>query len=158
MRRIDCRLLDSFRDRVDSWDQAISARAPRSARREAQGGGIQGGAEMAKAAALMALLLAAVPTTAMAKNTQFWNLTANTITSLHLSPAGKNDWGRDQTDNDSDHAVDHDERLKITGVTSGPYDVKFVDKSGRSCIVRNIPVKEGLIFSIEEKDLRDCSK
>ncbi len=113
---------------------------------------------MAKRAALIALLLAVVPTAAIAKNTQFWNLTANTITSLQLSPSGKNDWGEDQTDNDSDHAVDHDERLKITGVASGAYDVKFVDKGGRSCIVRNIRVKEGVVFSIEEKDLQACSK
>lgn len=113
---------------------------------------------MAKRTALMALLLAAVPTTAMAKNTQFWNLTANTITSLQLSPSGANEWGQNQTDNDPDHSVDHDERLKIIGVESGAYDVKFVDKSGRSCVVRNIQVRQGLVFSIEEKDLQVCSK
>ena len=49
-----------------------------------------------------------------AKDTRFWNLTANTITSLQLSPAGKNDWGRKQAGNDRDGTVDHDERLKIT--------------------------------------------
>jgi len=113
---------------------------------------------MAKGAALIALLFAAVPTAAMAKNTQFWNLTANTITSLQLSPSGKDDWGPNQTDNDSDHSVDHDERLKITGVASGAYDVRFIDKGGRSCVVKNIRVKEGSIFSIEEKDLQGCSK
>ena len=64
-------------------------------------------------AAALGLLL--VPVTALAKDTRFWNLTANTITSLQLSPAGKNEWGRNQTDNDDDHTVDHDERLKITG-------------------------------------------
>lgn len=113
---------------------------------------------MAKRAALTALLFAAVPTAAMAKNTLFWNLTANTITSLQLSPSGKNDWGQNQTDNDPDHSVDHDERLKITGVASGAYDLKFVDKSGRSCVVKNVQIKEGLVFSIEEKNLQGCSK
>ncbi|MGO8797873.1 MAG: hypothetical protein ACLQE9_13450 [Roseiarcus sp.] len=113
---------------------------------------------MTKGAAPIALLFALVPADAMAKNTQFWNLTANPITSLRLSPAGANDWGPDQTDNDSDHAVDHDERLRITGAASRAYDVKFVDKAGRSCIVRNVRVKEGSVFAIEEKDLLDCSK
>lgn len=106
----------------------------------------------------MALLVAVVPTAAIAKNTRFWNLTANTITSLQLSPSGKNEWGPNQTDNDFDRSVDHDERLKITGAASGAYDVKLIDKSGRSCVVRNIQVKEGSVFAIEEKDLQGCSK
>jgi hypothetical protein len=114
--------------------------------------------EMAKAMALMAGLLAFLPVSALAKDTQFWNLTANTITSLQLSPPGKNEWGRNQADNDRDHTVDHDERLKITDTAAGLYDIKFVDKGGRTCIVPNVQVKAGAIFTIEEKELKDCAK
>jgi V8-like Glu-specific endopeptidase len=85
-------------------------------------------------------------------------LTANTITSLQLSPPGKNEWGLNQADNDRDHTVDHDERLKITDTAAGIYDVKFVDKSGRTCIVPNVQVKAGAIFTIEEKELKGCAK
>ena len=109
-------------------------------------------------AACVALLVAVAPSGAIAKDTRFWNLTANTLTSLRLSPAGKNEWGPNQTDNDSDRSVDHDERLRIVGVTSGAYDVKILDKGGRSCLVSNVQIKEGSVFTIEEKDLRDCSK
>ena len=94
---------------------------------------------------------------AEAKDTQFWNLTANTITKLQLSPPGKDDWGPDQTANDSDQSVDHDERLKITEVTTGVYDVKFKDQTGRLCIVRNVAIKQGAVFSIEEKKLKGCT-
>jgi hypothetical protein len=104
------------------------------------------------------MMLAFIPAEASAKNTRFWNLTLNTITSLQLSPAGKNAWGPNQADNDSDHTVDHDERLKITDTAPGIYDVKFVDKSGRTCVVPNIQVKAGAVFSIEEKNLKDCTK
>jgi hypothetical protein len=114
--------------------------------------------QMAKAVALVAFILAFIPVGASAKDTQFWNLTANTITSLQLSPAGKNEWGANQADNDRDHTVDHDERLKITGTAPGMYDVKFVDKSGRTCVVPNVEVKAASIFSIEEKSLKDCTK
>jgi hypothetical protein len=107
-------------------------------------------------AAALGLLL--VPVTALAKDTRFWNLTANTITSLQLSPAGKNDWGKNQTDNDNDRTVDHDERLKITDTAAGVYDVKFTDKTGRSCVVPNVEIKTGAVFSIEEKALKGCSK
>ena len=107
---------------------------------------------MAKATALIVFILAFIPMGAVAKDTQFWNLTANTITSLQLSPAGKNDWGRNQADNDRDHTVDHDERLKITDTAPGMYDVRFADKSGRTCVVSNIQVTTGSIFSIEEKN------
>jgi hypothetical protein len=113
---------------------------------------------MANATALIAFILAFIPIGAFAKDTQFWNLTANTITSLQLSPAGKNEWGPNQADNDRDHTVDHDERLKITDTTPGTYDVKFVDKSGRTCVVSNVQVKAGSIFSIEEKNLTGCSR
>jgi hypothetical protein len=113
---------------------------------------------MAKAKALIAFILVCVPVSAFAKDTQFWNLTANTITSLQLSPAGKSEWGPNQTDNDRDHTVDHDERLKITDTTPGIYDVRLVDKSGRTCVVPNVQVKAGSIFTIEEKNLASCSK
>jgi len=113
---------------------------------------------MGKAATLIAFILVFIPTGASAKDTQFWNLTANTITSLQFSSTGKNEWGRNQADNDKDHTVDHDERLKITDTASGTYDVKIVDKSGRTCIVPSIQVKAGSIFSIDEKNLKDCTK
>lgn len=113
---------------------------------------------MARAMAVIAGMLAFIPVGASAKDTQFWNLTANTIISLQLSPGGKNEWGRNQADNDRDHTVDHDERLKITDTAAGTYDVKFVDKSGRTCVVPNLQVKAGAIFTIEEKELKDCTK
>ena len=47
-----------------------------------------------------------------------------TISGFQLSPAGKNDWGPNQTLNDKDKEVDHDERLRITGVEPGRYDAK----------------------------------
>jgi hypothetical protein len=106
----------------------------------------------------VAFILAFVPVCASAKDTRFWNLTANTITSLQLSPPGKNEWGRNQADNDRDHTVDHDERLKITDTEAGIYDVRFVDKSGRVCVVPNVQVKTGAIFTIEEKELKGCAK
>ncbi len=113
---------------------------------------------MARMIALLVFVLALVPTAASAKDTRFWNLTANTITSLQLSPAGKNQWGHNQADNDRDGTVDHDERLKITDTPPGFYDVKFVDKSGRTCVVPNIEVKTGAVFTIEERTLKDCAK
>jgi hypothetical protein len=113
---------------------------------------------MTKVVIPVACILAFIPASASAKDTRFWNLTANTITSLQLSPPGKNEWGRNQADNDRDHTVDHDERLKITDTEAGTYDVRFVDKSGRTCVVPNVEVKTGAIFSIEEKDLKGCAK
>jgi hypothetical protein len=90
------------------------------------------------------------------KGIRFWNLTQNTITQLRMAPAGSDTWGPDQCKNDRDGTVDHDERLRITGIAPGRYDVKFTDKAGRRCTVRNIEVQEGAVFSIEEKQLEDC--
>ena len=54
--------------------------------------------------------------------------------------------------------VSLDERLKITDTAAGVYDVKFVDKTGRTCVVPNIEVRTGAVFTIEEKTLKDCAK
>lgn len=113
---------------------------------------------MIRAVIVAAVVLAVAPASSRVKDTRFWNLTANTITSLQLSPSGKNQWGRNQTGNDRDGTVDHDERLKITDAPAGIYDVKFADKSGRTCIVRNIQIKDGAVFAIEEKELKSCSQ
>ena len=90
------------------------------------------------------------------KGIRFWNLTAHTITALQMSPAGEDKWGPDQCKNDRDGTVDHDERLRITSIGPGRYDVRLADKSGRFCIVRNVEVEESAVFSIEEKQLADC--
>ncbi len=111
---------------------------------------------MSKLSARASLLVCCLATGASAKDTLFWNLTAHTITAFQVSPAGKNEWGADQTANDSDHSVDHDERLKVTGVTSGVYDIKFTDKIGRSCVVKNVAVREGAVFSIDESKVKNC--
>ena len=106
---------------------------------------------------MAALLLASSGAEAQdRRGTRLWNLTANTLTSVQLSPAGQNAWGKNQCENDRDGTLDHDERLRITGITAGRYDVKIADKTGRVCTVRNVEVKEGQIFTIEEKSLNDC--
>jgi len=92
------------------------------------------------------------------KPIRFWNLTVYTITALQISPAGMDQWGINQCKNDRDGTVDHDERLRITDVSAGRYDVRLIDRTGRICIVRDIDVKEGAIFTIEEKQLTDCRK
>jgi hypothetical protein len=110
---------------------------------------------------LLFLFLCAVSGVAQAAengNTRFWNLTGETIMHLSLAPSGTTQWGPDQCRNDPDGGVDFDERLRITGVSSGHYDVRFTDKTGRSCLVRNVAVKAGAVFSIGKEALTNCDK
>src|SRR5262247_2462684 len=109
---------------------------------------------------LVIVALAAMSSAALAEGrpTRFWNLTRHTISEFQLAPAGTTNWGPNQCKNDKDGTVDPDERLRITGVASGTYDAKLKDVSGRSCLVRNIKVEAGEIFSIEEKELTACTK
>ena len=76
---------------------------------------------MPRATIALCLALLALPGQIMAqgKGIRLWNLTTSTISGFQLSPAGKNDWGPNQTLNDKDKEVDHDERLRITGVEPG---------------------------------------
>jgi hypothetical protein len=95
---------------------------------------------------------------AQGKGIRLWNLTTATITGFQLSPAGHNAWGPNQTLNDKDKEVDHDERLRITGVEPGRYDAKISYAGAKQCVVRDIEIKADAVFSIADKDLKDCNK
>ena len=95
---------------------------------------------------------------AQGKGIRFWNLTTATISGLQLSPTGKDNWGPNQTLNDKDREVDHDERLRITGVEPGRYDAKISYRDKRQCVVRDIDIKADSVFSIADKDLTDCTR
>ena len=106
-----------------------------------------------------ALLLASTgELAAQGKGIRLWNLTTATISGFQLSPAGKNDWGPNQTLNDKDKEVDYRERLRITGIGPGRYDAKVSYPDARQCFVRNIEIKADAVFSVEDKDLKDCNK
>jgi len=94
------------------------------------------------------LLLSCSTGFAQTKPIRFWNLTTETVTNLYLSPAGKDTWGPDQCKNDPDGEVDHRERLPINGVEPGRYDAKVGYRNGRTCMVKNIELKAGGVFSI----------
>jgi hypothetical protein len=109
-------------------------------------------------ASVVLLLASAGEPAAQGKGIRFWNLTTATISSFQLSPAGKDIWGPNQTLNDRDKEVDHDERLRITGVEPGRYDARISYRDKRKCVVRDIEIKPDSVFSITDKDLKDCSK
>ncbi len=104
------------------------------------------------------LSLAATAAFAADKPTRVWNLTSQTITNLQLAPAGTTNFGENQCLNDKDKTVEHDERLKVTNVETGSYDVKVGYEDGRTCFVKDVAVEVGKVFSIEDKDLKDCKK
>ncbi len=112
----------------------------------------------AAALALAIATAAAHPALAAAKPTRFWNLTSATVTELRLAPAGTDAFGENQCLNDKDQEVDHDERLKVTGVETGQYDAKIGFEGGRVCAAKNLSIEAGQVFSIEDKDLVDCSQ
>jgi hypothetical protein len=104
------------------------------------------------------LLASAGELAAQGKGIRFWNLTTATVSGLQLSPAGKENWGPNQTLNDRDKEVDHDERLRITGIEAGRYDVKIAYPDKRECVVRNVDIKADAVFSIADRDLEECRR
>src|SRR3954453_8505465 len=95
---------------------------------------------------------------AQGKGIRLWNLTTATISSFQLSPAGKGSFGPNKILNDKDKEVDHDERLRITGIEPGRYDAKVGYRDSRQCLVRDIEIRADAVFQIADKDLKDCNK
>src|SRR3979409_1116736 len=109
--------------------------------------------------ASVALLLASADElAAQGKGIRLWNRRPAALSGFQLSAAGKNEAGPNQTLNDKDKEVDHDERLRITGVEPGRYDAKVSYPDKRQCLVRDIEIKADAVFSIMDKDLKDCTK
>lgn len=115
------------------------------------------GAAVMVAAVMVAAVMVAEGARAADRPARFWNLTHNTVRELRLAPAGTTAWGENQCSNDKDGAVDFDERLPVTGIAPGRYDARIKDAAGRVCFARNIAIEPGKVFSIDEKDLVDCS-
>ncbi|CCD96171.1 conserved exported hypothetical protein [Bradyrhizobium sp. ORS 375] len=115
---------------------------------------------MRSALAAIAIALSALPIAASAqgKGIRLWNLTSATMTGFQLSPAGQNSWGPNQTLNDKDKELDHDERLKLSGVEPGRYDAKVSYAGDRQCIVRDLDIRADAVVSVADKDLKDCTK
>jgi hypothetical protein len=88
----------------------------------------------------------------------FWNLTSATITHLYLAPAGTAKWTSDECLNDPDKSVDPDERLGLSGVSAGRYDVRLTDAHGRTCLLRNVELRENTPYAlaISEDQMKRC--
>jgi hypothetical protein len=110
--------------------------------------------------AFLVVALTVVPSAVSAQERppRFWNLTGETISEFYLAPQGTTEWGPNQCKNDKDGTVDPDERLRITGIKTGVYEVKFKDITGRVCLVHDVKIAAGEIFSIEEKELTSCQR
>jgi hypothetical protein len=107
---------------------------------------------------LAATMILAQSALAADKPIRFWNLTAKTVTSFALAPAGSDAFGPNQCARDKDGSVDHDERLSLPDVAPGHYDINIGYADGRICRVNGVALEAGKVFSIEDKDLTSCKK
>ncbi|MGH7072412.1 MAG: hypothetical protein ACREFO_20730 [Acetobacteraceae bacterium] len=78
------------------------------------------------------------------------------FTGVYLAPAGTATWGPNQALNDDDKELDFGERLTLTGLNPGIYDVKLIDKDGRACIMHKVDLAKAASFEIRDADLSDC--
>jgi hypothetical protein len=66
---------------------------------------------------------------------------------------GASAFGPNQCANDPDGTVDHDERVKVTGMTTSAYDARLILADGRVGMAKGAMIETGNPFSIEDKDL-----
>jgi len=87
-----------------------------------------------------------------------WNLTTSTITGFQLSPVGQKRVGsepdpeRQGQGSRSRRAPAHHRR----GARALRRKVGYA--GARQCVVRDLEIKAGRVFSIADKDLKDCNK
>jgi hypothetical protein len=113
---------------------------------------------MSKTSVLAAVALLLCCSTTQAAGLKFLNRTGVTIVNLQFAPLGSGAWGPNQCKNDDEGEVDHNERLTLTGIQAGRYDVKLGDKKGRVCTIKNVDVQEGNPVIVREQDLASCTR
>lgn len=79
-----------------------------------------------------------------------------TFAGVYLAPAGTTAWGPNQALNERDHTLEPSERLKLTGVAHGRYDVRLVDTKGHTCLKPGVDLTHETSFEIKEADLASC--
>lgn len=83
-----------------------------------------------------------------------YNLTAaSDLGGIYLAPAGTTDWGPNQALNDRDHQVEPTERLAVTGIGHGLYDVRAVTTKGHACVKTGVDLTHDTTFDIRDADL-----
>jgi hypothetical protein len=90
----------------------------------------------------------------------FNNTTSTVFTGVFLAPEGTVKWGPNEAlnDKDKDKIWDAGERLVIKNISRGKFDLKVVDRSGRTCIKHGLDLTKDLTFEIRDKDLTICKK
>ena len=101
--------------------------------------------------------VAVQPASAAVKKFFAYNMTTRTdFTGVYLAPEGTTSWSPNQALNDPDKSLDTTERLVLTGLTPGHYDVKLVAKDGRTCFVKNVDLTKKNSFLIKDGELTGC--
>ena len=105
-----------------------------------------------------AILLAGWAATASAADrfVAYNNTSTTDFDGLYMAPAGTGQWGPNQVLSDKDKVLDHGERLRLSGITRGQYDVKVTFGPGRSCIRRGVDLTADLSFDLRDDDLTGC--
>jgi hypothetical protein len=109
---------------------------------------------------LLAMLCSLMPFTALAADRFFGfnDTTATQFTGVYLAPEGTTAWGPNEALNDKDKVWDAGERLAIKNVSRGKFDLKVVDRSGRTCVKHGLDLTRDLTFDVRDQDLFNCGK
>lgn len=103
----------------------------------------------------LVVFLAALPAAA-SQYFAYNETTSTTLTGVYLAPGGTTNWGANETLNDKDHSLDFGERLRLTGITPGRYDVKLVTDKGKTCVRKGVDLSHETSFEIRDGDLAGC--
>lgn len=82
--------------------------------------------------------------------------TSATFVGVYLAPESSGNWGANQVLNDKDHTLDASERLLLKDVEPRRYDVKLVDRAGRSCILKGVDLTRERSFEVRDQDIMNC--
>jgi hypothetical protein len=108
------------------------------------------------AMAVALALAASLPAWAADKFYAFNSTGTTDFKGVYLAPEGTQNWGPNETKNDDNGTLDHGERLKLTGIQHGRFDVKLQDEKGHTCLKHGVDLTKETSFEIRDADLAAC--
>ena len=108
---------------------------------------------------LVRILVASAAVVAMirpaaAEELEIVNKSKVDIHHIFISPANQKAWGPDQLGADS---IEPGARFTINKIPTGTYDLKLVDEDGTECVLEDVAIDEGKVWTITGKILNACA-
>lgn len=87
-----------------------------------------------------------------------WNVSSQVLIGVYLAPPGSTEWGPNLAASAPGGGVATNQKLPLQGAAPGHFDLRLVEKQGRSCVIKDVTLRATgpYAVSIGDPELKAC--